>query len=295
MYLTDHSKGIRLIMFSTLLVFSSHVLAETIIHQLLGDTLLQTKSLQIVIYKLAGQKEFEAPAHALSEDDYQHLITEIRKLQDEYYPSGNASLSEDDNTELDIRVLDLSARVRMLIDNVNAGYCDASSFQLHTNDPDFLLDLDTARQSNGDWSVVKNKLGKPIKPSSYLHRMLFDYYLAGCNGKKDFAIARKILFDISDLSANIDSTSRNDLRSTIRHCQAEIWAKFGIGGPISEVKAREFSRRFTKEAWFPNSKDTPEARKRIAERLEYQHVIRDNFACPELNKIDPRNPWHDLW
>ena len=286
MHLTNCFEGVRLITFSILLIVSSHALAETIIQRLLGDTSLQTESLRLITNKMAQQKRLEVPAFALNEDDYQRLLNEIRKLRDEYYSPGQVRLSNDEAEDLEKRLLNLSTRVGMLIDYVSAGYC---------NDSNYELDLDTARQSNGDWSIVKDKQGSPIKPSSHLHYVLFRYYLAGCNGEKDFAIARKILFDISDLAPDVNSTLSSELRSTIRHCHAEIWARYGIGGPTNEGRAREFSRRFTKEAWFPNSEDTPEARQRIASRPEYQHGVRDNFACPKLSRIDPRNPWQDLW
>ena len=143
---TNHIKGVRLFAFSILLIFSSHALAETIIQKLRSDASLQTESLRLIVGMMAKQKRLELPASALSEDDYQRLLVEIEKLRDEFYSPENVRLPNVKADELEKHLLNLSTRAGMLIDHMGAGYC---------NDSIYKLNLDTAKQSEGDWSIVK--------------------------------------------------------------------------------------------------------------------------------------------
>ncbi|TVO77851.1 hypothetical protein [Sedimenticola selenatireducens] len=277
-------KFVLLLILSTPLCFSSQSLAQTLKEKMIIDLSIGTDSPWTILELLANNTTLDIPARSLREHDYQRVLTEFLKLHNEYYSSDKKQLSKEYDGELEYRLNIMFIRVRMLSDPLISGYCS-----------DIPLDLDTAKNSLGDWKIVKDKYGRSIKPSSNHHWNLFRYYSSGCTGKKDFAIARKVLFDISDLSLDVsNSKSQSELRAEIRHCEAELWARHGIGGPTSEVKAQEFSRRFTKNAWFQNTEDTPEERQKILKRPEYQHAIKNNFGCPKRTNIDPRNPWEDL-
>lgn len=224
------------------------------------------------------------PVETVNPSDYKRLVIELRELASEFEGSGRRFSSEEDRKKWTTRLDMLAARVGMLANATKTGRCANLS-----------IDQVSASRSGGDWSRVKKTDGSPIQPGSYDHLALFWFFRHGCGGEKDLVTARKVLFDISDLEQN-DPSKRYGLRPEVRHCQAEIWARYGIGGSLDEELAQKFSRRFTMAAWFVNGDDGPEEREKIAKR--YPAAAADNFKCPvghDSNRIDPRDPWKDLW
>lgn len=224
------------------------------------------------------------PVEAVNPSDYKRLVIELRELASEFDGSGKRFSSEEDGKKWATRLDMLAARVGMLANATKTGRCANLS-----------IDQMSASRSGGDWSRAKKTDGSPIQPSSYDHLVLFWFFRYGCGGEKDLVTARKVLFDISDLEPN-DPSKRYGLRPDVRHCQAESWARYGIGGSLNEELAQKFSRRFTMAAWFVSGDDGTEEREKIAK--QYPAAAANNFKCPvghDSNRIDPRDPWKDLW
>lgn len=253
----------------------------------------KTKSASFVVYlfshELNNSIGLITPADALNSDYYQRLSLEINRLikisegKDENQIIGDAAFRQD--------IKYLVESVRAVADPNITGVCQGLG-----------IDLKTAEESRGDWRLVRarnnpseeNQAGStPIKASSFLHTKLFWYYRLGCGGKKDLEIARKILFDISDLEP-ISLRERSDLRAEFRHCAAETWAKYGIGGPVDLVRAEQFSKRYTKATFLLQNEDTPAIRAEMA--AQFPDAAKRNFGCPRADYYrDPRDPWLRLW
>lgn len=249
---------------------------------------------QLFVHELKKTVGGDFPSEALSDENYKRLKVELRTLSEQIDADGkNINELTLNDTPWRQKLNILQSRVLWLLDATLTKRCSKLG-----------IDLESAKSSDGDWKEVKadsnwdmarQPSGTAIKPSSHLHTMLYRYYRLGCSGKKDLEMARKVLFDISDLEPP-NPSNRSELRPEIRHCNAEIWARFGIGGTADQARADEFSKRFTTAAFFFNSPDTPTLREKLAER--YPDAAKNNFKCPKPHdsfRIDPRDPWNDLW
>lgn len=269
--------------------FSVEVLALGLGQKIILDRVNESPHIQtmFVMYAEALQEaRTSIPVEAIEPEDYKRIINELRQMGFEFEHSGARFSSDESRKKWKDRLNLLVSRTRMLANPKLTDACSALP-----------LDLESAARSHGDWRKVKMTNGSPIEPSSFHHVKLFWYFRLGCGDKRDFVVARKVLADISDLAPKNQAKGPN-LQSTIRHCIAEIWARYGIGGPLSEVDAEKYSKRFSMEAWFVDGNDGPEARNRLAQR--YPDASAANFKCPFERfdppiRIDPRDPWKDLW
>lgn len=265
------------------LFFYSNAFAVELKQRIVSELVNEPKEVQIVYWmfrEALNKQGASIPVEAISEVDYKKLIVELQRIGGE---SENFSMKlspEKLTAELNM----LASRVLRLADNTKTGRC-----------AELPIDPASAARSGGDWRLVRKIDGLPIQPSSYEHWRLFHFFVWGCGGKKDFVTARKVLFEVSDLEPS-DPSARFNLKSEVRHCQAEIWARYGVGGSASEELAQKFSRRFTMATFFFNHGDGPAEREKMAKR--YPTAAANDFKCPighESSRIDPRNPWKDLW
>jgi len=272
-----------LLMTITILSFSHVVSAITLGQKLLNDAQNESEKVKTVIQDIY-RAWINVPAKALSNENYLKVLDEYRKIAPSFETLDRDKMIDKEQRDYSIQHSTLRTRITYLIDHKSLGNCSK-----------FPFDQESAKNSDGDWSKVKMKNGDAIDPGGSKHLTLFKYYLYGCNGKQDFRSARKVLFSYSDIQS---LKSPENVNAEMSHCQAEVWARYGIGGEVDVVQADEFSRRFTNTAWFPNSEDTPEKRKELSGRPEYQHGVRDDFKCPDGNqryRVDPRSPWKNIW
>lgn len=229
------------------------------------------------------------PVGALDGVSFQMLSLKINRLINDAEGKNQDQILESKELRKEMQIL--IATVRNIADPRITGICQKLG-----------IDLESAEGSKGDWRLVKaghdwalarQAAGSPIKPSSHLHMKLYWHYRLGCGGEKNLEIARKVLIDISDLEP-VSPSERGELRAEFRHCEAEIWAKHGIGGPVDLVRAEQFSKRYTNATFFFRGDDTPEARAEMAVR--YPDAAKSNLGCPQPDYyLDPRDPWKRLW
>lgn len=253
----------------------------------------KTKSAVFVVYLFSHDLNSSIgripPASALNSDYFQRLSLEINRLIKASEDKDEKQILGDVGFRKELQYL--VGKVRAVADPNITGVCQGLG-----------IDLKTAKESRGDWRLVKagnepsegkQAVGVPIKPSSFLHIKLYWYYRLGCGGKKDLETARRVLFEISDLEP-VSLRERSDLRAEFRHCEAETWAKYGIGGPVDLVRAEQFSKRYTKATFLLENEDTPEIRAEMT--AQFPDAAKRNFGCPRADYYrDPRDPWLRLW
>ncbi|WP_153117531.1 hypothetical protein [Rhodocyclus tenuis] len=284
---------------SCLLMFSFPVgaIASSFAYKLLSEAASETLPIrtttQLFVHELTKAVGNDFPSEALSDENYTRLNIELRRLSEHIDANGKNINSALDDSLWRSQIEMLQRRIQWLLNANLTRSCSKLG-----------IDLESAKDSHGDWRKVRadgnpnmgrQPVGSEIKPSSHLHTKLYWYYRLGCNGKQDLETARRVLFDISDLEPK-NFSERSELRPEIRHCAAEVWAKFGIGGAVDQERADEFSRRFTTAAYFLNRPYTPERRAELTER--FPDAAKNNFKCPkplDSMRIDPRDPWRDLW
>lgn len=235
---------------------------------------------QEIFYSFA--RKYDKGDPVITDNDYKRLVQELRNIVQVFEGSGGAASSEA-RAQASTSIEKLGERVNTLSDAVRDGRCASLP-----------IDLASAAVSGGDWRLVKTPDGSQIEASGYHHVQLYWFFRLGCNGEKNFNLARKVLADISDLEPK-DPSKQSALRPDVRHCMAEVWARYGIGGAASEEQAQKYAKRFATAAWFPNGKDGPAERAELAKR--YPDDAKNGFMCRQHNsgRIDPRNPWEDLW
>ena len=152
------------------------------------------------------------------------------------------------NADLDL----LAERVIAAADQNVLSRCDDALQQ---------LDMPSLRRSRGDWTRVKRKGGVAIAPGEPAMNALHYAYTWGCAGKRDLAAARRTL------EVYAENHHDGGKIAIATHCSIARWYRYGIGGPVSFGKLRDWGER-AKEA-------APQ-------------------GCPIVPPIDPADPWRVL-
>jgi hypothetical protein len=152
------------------------------------------------------------------------------------------------------QVVTLKRRVDALMDKAQTPVCRERS-----------LDANTVVASKGNWMSVRTKSGQPILPGSIEHGEMGTIYRLGCGGKRDYALARKVMEDV--VAAPGAYEPGFGVRPDARYCTLAHWKRHGVGGPRDEEGARALEARFQAES---------------------------RQACKTGSMIDPEDPWQDL-
>lgn len=123
------------------------------------------------------------------------------------------------------------------------------------------LDLASLRRSRGDWTRARRKGGAAIAPGEPAMNTLHYAYTWGCAGKRDLPAARRTL------EAYAEHHREGGKVALASHCAIARWYRYGIGGPVSFGKLRDWGERAKAAA--------PQ-------------------GCPKVPPIDPADPWRVL-
>jgi len=104
-----------------------------------------------------------------------------------------------------------------------------------------VLDVESLRNCNGDWKMVKVATGQPIAPGADEMQVLAFAYTSGCFVKSDVTVARRILETWANNHHDIGK------RAAASHCTLADWYRYGIGGEKDEATAAQWERRFEVE------------------------------------------------
>jgi hypothetical protein len=105
-----------------------------------------------------------------------------------------------------------------------------------------MLDVESVRNSGGNWKAVKVAGGQPIAAGANEMQVLALAFTSGCFVEPDIAAARRML--------EVWANNHHDIgkRAAASHCTLATWYRYGIGGNKDEAAAVRWEKRFEVES-----------------------------------------------